>query len=82
MASERVAHARAKLRMAASLLSAAAAARVPCEVFGDGMIARTKDGAIIQHGRAEDGGILTRIVREAPVVLDPPGITLHGLLDP
>ena len=40
------------------------------------LIARALDRVIIHHERAADGGIMTRIVRDGPIVLDPPGITL------
>ncbi len=43
------------------------------------LIVRTKDRTVIQHTRAADGTMLTRIVREGPIVLDPPGITLDSL---
>ena len=43
------------------------------------LIVRTKDRTVIQHTRAADGTMLTRIVREWPIVLDPPGITLDSL---
>ncbi len=45
------------------------------------LIVRTKDRTVIQHTRADDGGILTRIVRDGAVELDPPGIVLAGLFD-
>lgn len=40
------------------------------------LIARTEDRTIIHHARGDDGTIATRIVRDSPIVLDPPGITL------
>jgi Uma2 family endonuclease len=40
------------------------------------LIARAQDRVIIHHERGADGGIMTRIVRDGPIVLDPPGITL------
>ena len=43
------------------------------------LVVRTKDRTVIQHTRAMDGTILTRIVREGPILLDPPGINLVGL---
>ena len=121
MASERVAHARTKLRIARLLQDGIQAGKLDCEVFGDGMsveidpttiyvevvppstasidagakladyfripsvrhclIVRTTDRAVIQHSRAENGSILTRIVRHGVVELDPPGIVLAGLFD-
>ena len=45
------------------------------------LIVRTKDRTIIQHRRGDDGAILTRIVRDGAVALDPPGIVLAGLFD-
>jgi hypothetical protein len=43
------------------------------------LIVRTEDGAIIHHARNADGTILTRIVREGVLRLDPPGLTVTGL---
>ena len=43
------------------------------------LIVRTEDRAIIHHARNADGTILTRIVREGPRCLDPPGFTVTGL---
>jgi Uma2 family endonuclease len=43
------------------------------------LIVRTDDRAIIHHARNADGTILTRIVREGPLRLDPPGLTVTGL---
>lgn len=43
------------------------------------LIVRTEDRAIIHHARSADGTILTRIVREGPIRLDPPGILLTDL---
>jgi Uma2 family endonuclease len=37
---------------------------------------RTRIRAIVHHARQADGTILTRIVREGPIHLEPPGITL------
>jgi hypothetical protein len=34
------------------------------------------------HERGENGIILTRIVREGPILLDPPGITLTDCFPP
>jgi Uma2 family endonuclease len=43
------------------------------------LIVRTEDRAIIHHARNADGTILTRIVREGTLLLDPPGLTVTGL---
>jgi Uma2 family endonuclease len=43
------------------------------------LIVRTEDRAIIHHARNADGTILTRIVREGTLHLDPPGLTATGL---
>jgi Uma2 family endonuclease len=43
------------------------------------LIVRTEDRAVIHHARNEDGTILTRIVRDGTLWLDPPGITVTGL---
>jgi Uma2 family endonuclease len=43
------------------------------------LIVRTEDRAIIHHARNPDGTILTRIVREGTLFLDPPGLTVTGL---
>jgi Uma2 family endonuclease len=43
------------------------------------LIVRTEDRVIIHHARNEDGTILTRIVREGAIHLDPPGIMVTGL---
>jgi Uma2 family endonuclease len=43
------------------------------------LIVRTDDRAIIHHARNADGTILTRIVHEGPLRLDPPGLTVTGL---
>ena len=45
------------------------------------LIVRTKDRTVIQHSRTADAGILTRIVREGAIRLDPPGLDLAGLFD-
>ena len=46
------------------------------------LIARVEIRTIIHHARGENGIILTRIVREGPIVLDPPGITLTDCFPP
>ena len=43
------------------------------------LIVRTEDRAIIHHARNPDGTILTRILREGDLHLEPPGLTLTGL---
>jgi Uma2 family endonuclease len=43
------------------------------------LIVRLRDRAIIHHARNPDGTILTRIIREGPIHLDPPGITISDL---
>jgi Uma2 family endonuclease len=43
------------------------------------LVVRTEDHAIIHHARNADGSILTRIVREGVLRLDPPGLTVTGL---
>ncbi len=43
------------------------------------LIVRTDDRAIIHHARGDNGTILTRIVRDEPLRLDPPGLTVSGL---
>jgi Uma2 family endonuclease len=40
------------------------------------LIVKTKNRTVIHHARGADGIILTRIVRDGPIVLEPPGITL------
>jgi Uma2 family endonuclease len=46
------------------------------------LIARTEDRVIIHHARGDDGAIATRIVRDGPLVLDPPGISLPDCFPP
>ena len=43
------------------------------------LIVATDTRAIIHHARDEAGTILTRIVRDGPVSLDPPGLVLDRL---
>ena len=43
------------------------------------LIVRIEDRAIIHHARNPDGTILTRIVRDGTLHLDPPGLTVTGL---
>ena len=45
------------------------------------LIVRTKDCTVIQHSRTPDGGILTRVVRDGTLSLDPPGLDVIGLFD-
>lgn len=40
------------------------------------LIVRAEDRVLIHHARGDDGAILTRIVRDGPIPLDPPGIVL------
>jgi Uma2 family endonuclease len=46
------------------------------------LLIRTEDLAVIHHSRNPDGTILTRIVHDGTLVLDPPGITVTGLRPP
>ena len=43
------------------------------------LIIPTDDRAIIHHARNANGTILTRIVREGPLHLDPPGLTVMDI---
>ena len=45
------------------------------------LIMRTESRTIIQHTRQGDGTILTRIIADGAVSLDPPGIALNGLFE-
>jgi Uma2 family endonuclease len=40
------------------------------------LIVRHENRTIVHHERGDDGIIVSRIVREGPILLDPPGITL------
>jgi Uma2 family endonuclease len=40
------------------------------------LIVRAEDRVIIHHARIADGSILTRILHDGPIALDPPGIVL------
>jgi Uma2 family endonuclease len=40
------------------------------------LIVRAEDRVIIHHERTGDDAIMTRILRDGPILLDPPGITL------
>jgi len=46
------------------------------------LIVKTENRTIIHHARGAGGDILTRIVREGPISLDPPGITLTDCFPP
>ena len=43
---------------------------------------RVENRTIVHRERGENGIILTRIVREGPIVMDPPGITLSDCFPP
>jgi Uma2 family endonuclease len=46
------------------------------------LIVRTTNRTVIHHARGENGVILTRIIRDGPIQLDPPGITLADCFPP
>ena len=46
------------------------------------LIVRTENRTIIHHERGENGVILTRIIHNGRVVLDPPGITIADCFPP
>jgi Uma2 family endonuclease len=46
------------------------------------LIVRTEDRTIIHHARGDHGAIATRILRDSPIVLEPPGITLTDCFPP
>jgi Uma2 family endonuclease len=46
------------------------------------LIVRVEVRTVVHHQRGENGIILTRIVREGPILLDPPGITLLDCFPP
>ena len=46
------------------------------------LIVRVENRTIVHHARGENGIILTRIVREGPILLEPPGITLTDCFPP
>ena len=46
------------------------------------LIVRTENRTIVHHARGENGIILTRIVREGPILLEPPGIALTDCFPP
>lgn len=43
------------------------------------LIVKTENRTIIHHARDAAGAITTRIVRDGPISLDPPGIALHDV---
>jgi Uma2 family endonuclease len=46
------------------------------------LIVRAEDHVLIHHARGDDGTILTRIVRDGPIALDPPCILLTDPFPP
>jgi Uma2 family endonuclease len=46
------------------------------------LIVRVENRVVVHHARGENGIILTRIVRDGPIMLDPPGITLTDCFPP
>jgi hypothetical protein len=46
------------------------------------LIVRIENRTIVHHERGADDIILTRIVHEGPILLDPPGITLADCFPP
>ena len=46
------------------------------------LIVRAESRTIVHHQRGENGIILTRIIHEGPILLDPPGITLTDCFPP
>ena len=46
------------------------------------LIVRAEERVIVHHARAEGGTILTRILRDGPILLDPPGIVLTDPFSP
>jgi Uma2 family endonuclease len=45
------------------------------------LIVKTENRTVIHHARSEGGDIVTRIVRDGSVLLDPPGLELRKLFD-
>jgi Uma2 family endonuclease len=45
------------------------------------LIVTIRNRAVIHHERNEHGNITTRIIRDGPIRLDPPGIELTGLFE-
>ncbi len=70
LAPERPAHHDARFLIARHLAAAVEAARVPCRVQIDGMAVRV----VIHHRRDEAGAIMTSILGDGPLLLDPPGV--------
>jgi len=74
MAPERAAHGRTKLRLARRLADAIEAARLPCEVFGDGMAVRIdadtiyEPDALVRCGAPLDGNAL--VVTDPIIVVE------------
>jgi Uma2 family endonuclease len=46
------------------------------------LMVRVEDRVIIHHARSADDTILTRIVRDGPIRLDPPGVVVADLFPP
>ncbi len=46
------------------------------------LILKTENRTVVHHELGDDGIILTRIVREGAISLDPPGITLTDCFPP
>ena len=46
------------------------------------LIVRVENRTVVHHERGENGIILTRIVRDGPIMMDPPGITLADCFPP
>lgn len=46
------------------------------------LILKTENKTVIHHRRDETGAIATRIIRDGPIVLDPPGITIRDVFPP
>jgi hypothetical protein len=46
------------------------------------LIVRAENRTVIHHEHGENGVILTRIVRDGPILLEPPGITPAGCFPP
>jgi hypothetical protein len=44
------------------------------------LIVKTENRAVVHHERDAAGAIATRIIRDGPIPLDPPGIELTGLV--
>ena len=50
--------------------------------LGHYLIVRAENRTVVHHARGEAGLILTRIIRDGPIVLDPPGLTLTDCFPP